>query len=242
MQNDRSGDFKASPGLGGVGGTGFGSATGAGTGGASGTGFASAGGLGATTGGAGGQTQAESTVDQTKQAVSDAAQRATEHVESRLDSQKERAADSLSSFAQSLRSTGQQLEGQPADIGGYVQRAADQVDDIAYYLREREVGEIVDQVEDFARRQPGIFLGAAFSLGVLGARFLKSSRRNLVHEGVREHWSTRELTSRINNTERDAVGRPRAPGYAPPSERASTGSTAAGPRETPFGLGSDTSF
>lgn len=226
MQNDRSGDFTSSPGLGGAGGAGF----------------ASTGGLGATPEGPGAQTQAESAVDQAKQAVSDAAQRATDQVESRLDSQKERAADSLSNLAQSLRSTGQQLEGQPAGIGGYVQRAADQVDDFAYYLREREIGEMVDQVEDFARRQPGIFLGAAFSLGLLGARFLKSSRRNLVREGVREHWSTRELTSRINNAERDAVGRPRAPGYAPPSERASTDPRAAGPRETPFGLGGDSSL
>lgn len=193
-------------------------------------------------GGAGGAGGASGTVDQAKQAVSDAAQRTTGWVESRLDTQKEHAADSLSSIAQSLRSSGQQLEGQPAGIGGYVQRAADQVDDFAYFLREREVGEIVDQVEDFARRQPGIFLGAAFSLGLLGARFLKSSRRNLVHEGVREHWSTRELTGRIDHAERDAVGRPRAPGYAPPAERASTDPRGAGPRETQFGLGSDSSL
>ncbi|MDQ3605145.1 MAG: hypothetical protein M3418_03000 [Gemmatimonadota bacterium] len=236
MQNDNRGDFTSSSGLGGAG---LGSGAGTGTGGTSGAGYASTGGLGATTGGLGGQTHADSTLDQAKQAVSDAAQRTTERVQSRLDAQKEHAADSLSSIAQTLRSSVQQLEGQPAGIGGYVQRAADQVDDFAYYLRGRDVGEIVDEVEDFARRQPGIFLGAAFSLGLLGARFLKSSRRNLVREGVREGWSAHEMTGRIDNAEFDAVGRPGAPGYVPPSERGSTDPRGAGPRDTQFGLGSD---
>ena len=34
---------------------------------------------------------------------------------------------------------------------------------------------MVTQVEQYARRQPAIFLGGAFALGLLGARFLKSS-------------------------------------------------------------------
>jgi hypothetical protein len=33
----------------------------------------------------------------------------------------------------------------------------------------------VSEAEDFARRQPALFLGGAFALGLLGARFLKSS-------------------------------------------------------------------
>lgn len=229
MQNDRNADLTSSstPRVGGAGGAGYGSA----------------GGLGSTTGGLGGQTQAERAIDQAsaeaEQLASDAATRTTGWVQSRLDTQKERAADSLSSIAETLRSTGQQLEGKPAAASEYVQRAADQVEDFAYYLRQRDVGEIVDEAEDFARRQPGIFLGAAFSLGLLGARFLKSSRRNLVRKGVREDWSTRALTNRIDNAERDAVGRPTAPGYAPPPQRASTDAKAAGPRETQLGLGSE---
>lgn len=233
MQNDQSGGFNSSPGFGGSGGAGIGSEPGTGTGWTSDGGLTSPGGLGS---------QDDSTVDQAKQTVGDAARRTGERVESRLDSQKQRAADSLSSIAQTLRSSAQQLDGQPAAVSGYVQRAADQVEEFAFYLRDRDVGEIVDEVEHFARRQPGIFLGAAFGLGVLGARFLKSSRRNLVHEGVREHWSTPTMTSRVPDAERDAVGRPTAPGYAPPSERASTDPKAAGPRETAFGLGGDTAL
>ena len=36
---------------------------------------------------------------------------------------------------------------------------------------------MIDEVEAFARRNPPLFLGAAFGLGVLAVRFLKSSRQ-----------------------------------------------------------------
>ncbi|MEW5930938.1 MAG: hypothetical protein AB1941_26035 [Gemmatimonadota bacterium] len=174
-------------------------------------------------------------IDQAKSAaqrvVSDAHGRAAEQVQTQLDSQRTRAAESLSGMAESLRTTGRQLQDAPAGLGAYVQQAAEQVDGLARYLENREVGDLVDDVEDFARRSPGVFLGGAFVLGLLGARFLKSSRRNLVRSEVRQGWSTHQLTHRVDDPTRDAVGRPRAPGYAPPSERSGSEYKAAGPRE-----------
>jgi hypothetical protein len=43
------------------------------------------------------------------------------------------------------------------------------------YLSEREVGDLVYEAEDYARRHSAYFVGGAFLLGLLGARFLKSS-------------------------------------------------------------------
>ena len=192
--------------------------------------------IGVTPGTQGTQTRVENSVDQTRaraqQLGSDAQQKVSEQVQSRLDAQKQQVAQSLSGVAQSLRTAGQQLQEQQAGPGRYVQQAADRVEGIAHYLESRDVGEIIDEVEDFARRQPPVFLGAAFTLGVLGARFLKSSRRKLVSRGVREHWDTRDLTSRTPTAEIDAVGRPHAPGYAPPAVRASSETRAAGPRKS----------
>jgi hypothetical protein len=42
-------------------------------------------------------------------------------------------------------------------------------------LRQKDVRELMSDVERFAQRQPTLFLGGAFALGLLGARFLKSS-------------------------------------------------------------------
>lgn len=193
-------------------------------------------GIGTATSGGAGRAQMGDAAEQAKakaqQLVGDAQHRASEQVQSRLDTQKHRAAESLSGVAQSLHATSQQLQGQQDGASRYVRQAADRVENLASHLQDRDVGEIIDEVEDFARRQPAVFLGGAFALGVLGARFLKSSRRNLVSEGVREHWGTREMTSRIDDPERDAIGRPGAPGYAPPPERAGSEPRGAGPRES----------
>ncbi len=163
--------------------------------------------------------------------MGDAQQKTAEQVQTHLDGQKTRAAESLSGVAQSLRTTSRQLTEAPAGLGGFVQQAADHVDGLARYLENSEVGDLVDDVEDFARRSPAVFLGGAFVLGMLGARFLKSSRRNLVRSELRQGWSGHDLTGRMDDPTRDAVGRPRAPGYAPPAERTGSEYRAAGPRE-----------
>jgi len=173
--------------------------------------------------------------DRAQQLVSTAQERVTETVQSRLDQQRFRAADSLTSVAQTLRSTSQQFPAGGDGMARYINQAADRVEDVAHYLHDRELSEIVGQVEDFARRQPAAFLGGAFALGILGARFLKSSQQGMMpRQEMRERWSTTGATgtgtadvhsrvemdtSRVMDPTRDAVGRPAAPGYAPPQER-----------------------
>src|SRR5262249_7341979 len=65
---------------------------------------------------------------------------------------------------------------QNAAIGDYVNSAADGVARFSGYLRAKDVGELIDDAEEVARRQPILVIGGAFLLGFFGARFLKSSR------------------------------------------------------------------
>jgi hypothetical protein len=125
--------------------------------------------------------QAKETVgqvaDQAQQAAGQVVGQAREQVSSRLTGQKDRAAEGLTSVAQALRQTGRQLRDQDQQaVTGYIDSAASQVERISSYLRNNDLGQLVDDVERFARRQPALFLGGTFMLGVLGARFLKSSR------------------------------------------------------------------
>jgi hypothetical protein len=94
-----------------------------------------------------------------------------------LDAQKDRAAEGLGSLVQALRQTSQQLreQNQGAAVDEYLTSATDQVERFSNYVRSANVSQMVNQVEQFARRQPRLFLGGAFVLGLLGARFLKSS-------------------------------------------------------------------
>jgi hypothetical protein len=52
----------------------------------------------------------------------------------------------------------------------------------ADYVQNTDAREMANRVESFARREPGLFLGGAFALGLVGARFLKSSRRERGYE------------------------------------------------------------
>ena len=57
----------------------------------------------------------------------------------------------------------------------YGETIARTIEKVSGYFDEKELGEIVRDVEHFDRKQPAIFIGAAFfAAGLLAARFLKS--------------------------------------------------------------------
>jgi hypothetical protein len=96
----------------------------------------------------------------------------------RLDGQKDRATQTLGSFAGAVRGMTQPLrDGGQTTAADYVTRAADGIERWADQLRQQDIAEAVRGVERFARREPGLFLGIAFGAGLLAARFLKSSSR-----------------------------------------------------------------
>ena len=107
----------------------------------------------------------------------DAREQVTQRVESGLDRSKARAADTLGGVAQTLLQTSQQLREQQPQLGDYAERAAREMQRFSDYLQRADVHELVDRAEDVARRQPALFLGGMFALGLVGARFLRSSRR-----------------------------------------------------------------
>ncbi|WP_448188161.1 hypothetical protein [Azospirillum sp. sgz301742] len=93
-----------------------------------------------------------------------------------FEQQSHRAADQIGSVAQALHQAAEQLEAENNGTAArYTNIAAERVGQFADTLRNSSVDDLVGQVESFARRQPEIFLGAAFGVGFLFARFIKSS-------------------------------------------------------------------
>ena len=112
--------------------------------------------------------------EQAQQAAGQVVDQARQQVSSRLAGQKERAAEGLTGVVHALRQTSQQLREQDQQaVTDYIETAASQVERISNYLKQNDLGKSVDDVERFARRQPVLFLGGAFVLGLLGARFLR---------------------------------------------------------------------
>jgi hypothetical protein len=114
-------------------------------------------------------------VGDVKEIAGEAAGQAKEIADKQLALRKDKALDTLGNVAQALRETSRTLGSQKEPASEYVLRAADGVDKVAQYLRSRDLGRVVRDVESFARREPAIFLGGAFVVGLIGSRFLKSS-------------------------------------------------------------------
>lgn len=142
-----------------------------------------------------------------REIAAEARQTASHQAAHRLDQGKDQVADTLETVAHSLMDTSRKLR-DSGHASGLVEGAADRVQRFSGFLRDTDVDEMVDRVEGFARRNPAVFLGGAFALGLVGARFIKSSG----HRAERGRWE-REEPREHRLGAREAVGRPGAPGY-----------------------------
>jgi len=124
--------------------------------------------------------QTQQAVDQAQDAASKVLDLAKTQFRSQLENQKNRVAGSVGSIASALRQAGQQLEGQNLGIvGQYAYSAANELDQLNGYIQRKRVDDLIVEAEDMARAHPEIFVGGAFALGLLAARFFKSSREAL---------------------------------------------------------------
>jgi hypothetical protein len=110
-------------------------------------------------------------------------ERVRERAGAQLATQKNMATDSIGTFARAVRRTTQELREQQHDtLAQYVDRAADQLERLSSGLKNKDVGDLVRDAQKVARRQPVVFVGSAFAIGLLGARFFKSSAPHRSHQ------------------------------------------------------------
>lgn len=105
---------------------------------------------------------------------------ATDRAKSLFDEQKKRAADELDNVADAFRQTSDRLKERDSEIyAHYAQTIAEQVNRASGYIRHTEIGEMMEQVENMARREPVLFFGSAFAAGFLMARLFRSSGQRI---------------------------------------------------------------
>jgi hypothetical protein len=114
-------------------------------------------------------------VDQARSSFRQARDRAA----SSLTESRFQAADQIGGMATAFRRTSEHLRAEDqrraADL---TESVAEQAERASSYLRERDFGAIRQDLEGLARREPALVLGVGFALGLLGARFFKSSGRH----------------------------------------------------------------
>lgn len=108
-------------------------------------------------------------------AAKDLATDATGKVTTAMNEQKAAGADYLGTVAQAVHRAAREFEGDVPQAAQYIRQAAGQIETFADAVRQRNMGELVGEVRDFARRQPTLFFGGAVILGFAALRFFKSS-------------------------------------------------------------------
>lgn len=120
--------------------------------------------------------QTAAVASQAGEQVRQLTEQARTEVKTQADQQTERIADGLRSFAgqiQALVEGDQQNAGQLPD---YARQATDQLQHLAGRIGDRGFDGVVDDVQRFARRRPGLFLAGAAAAGFLGGRLLRGAQ------------------------------------------------------------------
>lgn len=97
-----------------------------------------------------------------------------ERVASTAEEGKENVAERLDDVAKAARHSASELEGQQDWIAHLVERGADELGNLAATLRTNDLQGLLGKLEDLARRQPAVFVGAAMAAGFATGRLGKA--------------------------------------------------------------------
>ena len=125
-----------------------------------------------------GQKISEATSDAKEQAKR-AAYHVTDQAKSTVDMRMSEVGQEVGSVAEAVRQTTYEIGEESQTIARYGERVAEQLETVSTYLNEKGVEDVLSDIQDFARRQPAVFLGGAFMLGMVVGRFMRSSSNNM---------------------------------------------------------------
>ncbi len=129
------------------------------------------------------QQKAQETAQQVQQKAQDVKGQAGDRVRHELDSRSTEVGSQLHSAADAMRRTGKQLREEdkegPAKVVDMVAERAERLGD---YMTRVDADKMLDDVEDFARRQPWLTAIGEATLGFFASRFMKASGTRR-HEG-----------------------------------------------------------
>lgn len=139
------------------------------------------------------ESRARNVAEETRGEAERIAREATAAGRDIMDRQRASLASEIDAIVKALKKTADALHDEHQDsIGDYAKRAADGLSHFAHDLRDKDVGTLVQRVNDYARRQPGIFLGGAVATGFVLSRFLKSGKSGYGTSGYASSSSVEE--------------------------------------------------
>jgi hypothetical protein len=135
-------------------------------------------------------TKSQETAEQWKEAVVGQ----VDQVRERAKDAKEHTTGRIRTVADQMRSMSDSLREQDPMVADIAQRASQSIDGIARYVGEATPQSIIRDTERIARRQPALFYGAAFLLGLAAGRFIKGAQLQLDGDEDGERSDRNEYT------------------------------------------------
>jgi hypothetical protein len=115
--------------------------------------------------------KSQEAAEQWKDAVVDQAN----EVRDKAQSMKDHTSERIRGVATQLQNASETLRDDDPLVADFAERASRGVESIAQYVSSASAQTLVRDSEQLARRQPALFFGGAFLLGLAAGRFLKSS-------------------------------------------------------------------
>jgi hypothetical protein len=125
----------------------------------------------------------------TKEQAGELWREAKETARSAADSRQHVAAQDLGDFAGALRQAARSAKGDGTTVSRVADNLAGGLERLSSRLQSRDFNSLVRDVEDFARQQPLVFIGAAVLTGFVATRFLKSSAPSRAEPAMTETTS-----------------------------------------------------
>jgi hypothetical protein len=139
-------------------------------------------------------TEAKETVEQGQEKAQEAVGKAEGTLREQLDQRSSQAGEKVAGTAQDLRSVSEELRKQGKDTpASLAEKAAERTERIGSYLRESSGDRMLEDIEDFGRRQPLAVLAGGLAVGLVAARFLKASSESRYRTRAGAEGPTREL-------------------------------------------------
>jgi hypothetical protein len=134
---------------------------------------------------------AKDNASQLGDAALDMASSAKDKIEAAVTERKSIGADYIGSIAQATGRAAHEFEAELPQAAHYIRQASEQIQGVADTVRQRDVRELVGEVQDFAKRQPTLFFGGAVVLGFAALRFLKSTAPKTAGNGQANAFEAR---------------------------------------------------
>jgi hypothetical protein len=132
-------------------------------------------------------------------AAKEVASQATDKLKDAVNDRKSSGAEYVGTIAETMRRAAREFDADIPIAGTYIRKAAEQVDNVSQGIKNGNLGDLVQNAQSFARRQPTAFLGMAVLAGFGVVRFLKSSAESSSTSGTSTSGTSTSMPRRATS-------------------------------------------